>query len=101
MSTTGKSISMRNLTYGYAGTARKVEGMTNFKALFGADRRSIAHISRKVATVACTRGREAIELLVELNRSRTFRKSRTAPAIGRRPWKCRSSLARFIPTCAI
>ena len=39
--------------------------MTNFKALFGADRRSIAHISRKVATVACTRGREAIELLVE------------------------------------
>jgi ATP-dependent exoDNAse (exonuclease V) alpha subunit len=65
VSTTGKSISMRNLTYGYAGTARKVEGMTNFKALFGADRRSIAHISRKVATVACTRGREAIELLVE------------------------------------
>jgi hypothetical protein len=44
---------------------RKVQGSTGEKNLFGLDRRSIKAATPEIVAVACTRGREDIEILVE------------------------------------
>jgi conjugative relaxase-like TrwC/TraI family protein len=63
--TNGKALTIRNVSYGYTGTVRKVQGATKANNIFGVDRRSIRAVSAEIATVACTRGREDIEILVE------------------------------------
>ena len=61
----GKTLTIRNVSYGYTGTVRKVQGATQPKNIFGMDRQSIRAVSAELATVASTRGREDIEILVE------------------------------------
>jgi hypothetical protein len=61
----GKTLTTRNFTYGYTGTVRKVQGSTQPKNIFGLDRKSIRAATAEIATVACTRGRNDIEIIVE------------------------------------
>src|ERR1700693_2950941 len=48
----GKTLTIRNVSYGYTGTVRKVQGATQPKNIFGMDRQSIRAVSAEVATVA-------------------------------------------------
>jgi conjugative relaxase-like TrwC/TraI family protein len=61
----GREIAIRNLSYAYPSTVRKVQGATEQKAVFGLDRRSIRAATKEIVNVACTRGRRNIEILVE------------------------------------
>jgi hypothetical protein len=65
VSTDGRSMTGRNLSYAYAGTTHAVEGATGLKVITGFDRHSVRSSSQKIAYVACSRGREDIEVFVE------------------------------------
>lgn len=61
----GKSLTVRNLSYGYTRTVRKVQGATKEGNIFGLDRKSIKAATPEIINVACTGGSEGIEILVE------------------------------------
>jgi hypothetical protein len=61
----GRSITGRNLSYAYAATTHACEGATGLKVITGFDRHSVRSATQKIAYVACSRGREDIEVFVE------------------------------------
>jgi conjugative relaxase-like TrwC/TraI family protein len=65
VTTDGRSVVSRNLSYSYASTTQKVQGATAVEAIFGADRQSIGQLSQKIAYVACSRGKAGVHVFVE------------------------------------
>jgi hypothetical protein len=61
----GRTITGRNLSYAYAATTHACEGATGLKVITGFDRLSGRSATKKIAYVACSRGREDIEVFVE------------------------------------
>jgi conjugative relaxase-like TrwC/TraI family protein len=61
----GRSITGRDLSYAYAATTHACEGATGLKVITGFDRHSVRSATQKIAYVACSRGREDIEVFVE------------------------------------
>ena len=61
----GRSITGRNLSYAYAATTHACEGATGLKVITGFDRHSVRSATQKIAYVAASRGREDVEVFVE------------------------------------
>jgi conjugative relaxase-like TrwC/TraI family protein len=61
----GRSIEHRNICYGYASTARKVQGSTCSRIITGFDRHSVKSVSRDIPYVLNSRGRDDCQIYVE------------------------------------
>lgn len=65
VTTSGKCVETKNLSYAYAGTSHASQGQTAQVCLVGFSRNELTWATQKVAYVACTRGVSDIRIFVE------------------------------------